>query len=201
MTVLPEFMQSLLEKVSVHIKRDLTFCQKSGERCAAVELCNDPDDFIFPFQEDNIIRCVYCHVPFHRRCFLKCKTCPSCCGADNIVVLEEHHRLGELLGVNDTKNVLQDGHLVDPSNVEVDVGTNFLVQEPVPLTLISSSSANNESSRTIARVPVGHDNMNAKQALFSSALTPKETKLVDSQVGHQDSEVLNMNPLLAPLEL
>jgi hypothetical protein len=48
--VLPEFMQSLLEKVSVHIKRDLTFCQKSGERCAAVELCNDPDDFIFPFQ-------------------------------------------------------------------------------------------------------------------------------------------------------
>jgi hypothetical protein len=24
---------------------------------------------------------------------------------------------------------------------------------------------------------------------------------VDSQVGHQDSEVLNMNPLLAPLEL
>ncbi len=140
-------------------------------------------------------------MPFHKRCFVKCKTCPSCCGADNIVVLEEHHRLGELLGVNDTKNVLQDGHLVDPSNVEVDVGTNFPVQEPVPLTLISSSSTNNESSRTIARVPVGHDNMNAKQALFSSALTPKETKLVDSQVGHQDSEVLNMNPLLAPLEL
>lgn len=47
---LPAFMNTLLEKLTAHIKRECSICHDLSESCGAGELCKDPLDIIYPFQ-------------------------------------------------------------------------------------------------------------------------------------------------------
>lgn len=49
-TGLPAFMNMILEKLTVHVKRECAICHEMGEPCGAAKLCRDPLDIIFPFQ-------------------------------------------------------------------------------------------------------------------------------------------------------
>jgi hypothetical protein len=43
-------MNTLLEKLTVHVKRECSICHEMGEPCGAAKFCRDPLDIIFPFQ-------------------------------------------------------------------------------------------------------------------------------------------------------
>lgn len=77
--VIPGLLTAIAENLKAHITKQCSFCQDTGEWCGAGILCDDPFSLIFPFQEDNVTSCRICHAPFHKKCFLKCTLCPSCC--------------------------------------------------------------------------------------------------------------------------
>lgn len=43
----------------------------------------------FLLQEDGVVRCATCRLPFHKICFTVCKTCPSCSGGQSVHILED----------------------------------------------------------------------------------------------------------------
>lgn len=93
--VLPGYMRAVLVKLSCHIRRECSACRDLGEACGAGELCDDPYDLIYPYQDKGITRCHSCHAPFHNGCFLKCKTC-SCGKGHSSQMLKDSSYIGNL---------------------------------------------------------------------------------------------------------
>ncbi|XP_024366725.1 uncharacterized protein [Physcomitrium patens] len=85
---LPTYMNTLLEKLTVHIKCECSICHEMGEPCGAGKFCRDPLDIIFPFQDDGVVRCLICQLPFHKLCFRLIKICPSCSGESSLDIAE-----------------------------------------------------------------------------------------------------------------
>ncbi|MCO5570792.1 hypothetical protein L7F22_024520 [Adiantum nelumboides] len=77
--VLPGLLTSVLKTLLLHVTKQCSVCQDSGEWCGAGILCEDPFKPIFPFNEEvNVVKCKVCNAPFHQDCFTKCSSCPSC---------------------------------------------------------------------------------------------------------------------------
>ncbi|MCO5557561.1 hypothetical protein L7F22_011127 [Adiantum nelumboides] len=77
--VLPGLLTSVLKTLMLHVTKQCSVCQDSGEWCGAGILCEDPFKPIFPFNEEvNVVKCKVCNAPFHQDCFTKCSSCPSC---------------------------------------------------------------------------------------------------------------------------
>ncbi|KAH7290680.1 hypothetical protein KP509_30G059200 [Ceratopteris richardii] len=76
--VLPGLLKMVLKTLSQHVTKQCSICQDSGEWCGAGILCKDSFQPIFPFDEENIVKCNMCNAPFHQNCFAKCSSCPSC---------------------------------------------------------------------------------------------------------------------------
>lgn len=77
--VLPGLLTNVLKTLVLHVTKQCSVCQDSGEWCGAGILCEDPFRPIFPFnEEEDAVNCKMCNAPFHQKCFVKCSSCPSC---------------------------------------------------------------------------------------------------------------------------
>eukprot|EP00250_Pteridium_aquilinum_P017676 c23733_g1_i1 orf=725-3652(+) len=77
--VLPGLLTAVLKTLMLHVTKQCSVCQDTGEWCGAGILCEDPFCPIFPFNEgENVVNCKMCNAPFHKNCFAKCSSCPSC---------------------------------------------------------------------------------------------------------------------------
>lgn len=77
--VLPGLLTSVLKTLMLHVAKQCSICQDSGEWCGAGILCKDPFQPIFPFNEEmDFVNCKVCNAPFHKDCFAKCPSCPAC---------------------------------------------------------------------------------------------------------------------------
>ncbi|KQK08264.1 uncharacterized protein LOC100824386 [Brachypodium distachyon] len=91
--VLPVKVQTISNRILVHITEQCLLCYDTGVPCAARQACDDPLALIFPFQEDEATRCGSCGSIFHKQCFRKISACP--CGKSatstgkKIVALEQ----------------------------------------------------------------------------------------------------------------
>ncbi|XP_047054172.1 uncharacterized protein LOC124660407 [Lolium rigidum] len=89
---LPVKVQTISNRILVHITEQCLVCYDAGIPCAARQACDDPLALIFPFQEDEATRCCSCGSIFHKQCFRKISDCP--CGKTantgaKIVALEQ----------------------------------------------------------------------------------------------------------------
>ncbi|XP_015688360.1 uncharacterized protein LOC102722172 isoform X2 [Oryza brachyantha] len=78
---LPVKVQTISNRILVHITEQCLVCYDSGVPCAARQACDDPLALIFPFQEDEATKCGSCGSIFHKQCFRKISTCPCGKGA------------------------------------------------------------------------------------------------------------------------
>uniref|UniRef100_A0A0D9YAC2 PX domain-containing protein n=1 Tax=Oryza glumipatula TaxID=40148 RepID=A0A0D9YAC2_9ORYZ len=90
---LPVKVQTISNRILVHITEQCLVCYDSGVPCAARQACDDPLALIFPFQEDEATKCGSCGSIFHKQCFRKISICPCGKGAASkgrkIVALEQ----------------------------------------------------------------------------------------------------------------
>ncbi|XP_050375587.1 uncharacterized protein LOC126793185 [Argentina anserina] len=97
--VLPVMVETVSRKILGHITEQCLICCDVGVPCGARQACNDPSSLIFPFQENEIVRCPSCESVFHNLCFKKLTNCP--CGeqlrADEPA--EHDRRASSLLGL------------------------------------------------------------------------------------------------------
>ncbi|GJM94170.1 hypothetical protein PR202_ga10789 [Eleusine coracana subsp. coracana] len=77
-TALPVKVQTMSNRILVHITEQCLVCYDAGVPCAARQACDDPLSLIFPFQEDEATKCGLCGSIFHKQCFRKICVCP--CG-------------------------------------------------------------------------------------------------------------------------
>ncbi|MQL96585.1 hypothetical protein Taro_029265 [Colocasia esculenta] len=75
MTALPTLVKTIQIKILDHIAQHCLICYDSGVSCAARQACEDPSSLIFPFQEDEAVRCGSCHLLFHQPCAAKMGGC------------------------------------------------------------------------------------------------------------------------------
>ncbi|KAG0558338.1 hypothetical protein KC19_10G020500 [Ceratodon purpureus] len=168
---LPAFMNTLLEKLTVHVKRECSICHEMGEPCGAAKFCRDPLDIIFPFQEDGVVRCVICQVPFHKVCFKLIKICPSCSGESSLDIVE----------------ISQTEERTSISDVDVSVLPS---KSSADASLAPDGSALVDANRqSKIKIP----------GFLSGILTPKDSGIRETNPGRQDSVVLDM--MSGPLEL
>lgn len=89
---LPVKVQTISNRILVHITEQCLVCYDAGVPCAARQACDDPLSLIFPFQEDEATKCGLCGSIFHKQCFRKISVCP-CGKASNagrkVVALEQ----------------------------------------------------------------------------------------------------------------
>uniref|UniRef100_A0A0D9V1W3 PX domain-containing protein n=1 Tax=Leersia perrieri TaxID=77586 RepID=A0A0D9V1W3_9ORYZ len=78
---LPVKVQTISNRILVHITEQCLVCYDSGVPCAARQACDDPLSLIFPFQEDEATKCGSCGSIFHKQCFRKISSCPCGKGA------------------------------------------------------------------------------------------------------------------------
>ncbi|KAF9626675.1 hypothetical protein IFM89_038770, partial [Coptis chinensis] len=76
--------ETVSTKILEHITQQCLVCCDVGIPCGARHACKDPSSLIFPFQEDEVERCRYCKVVFHKPCFSNLSHCP-CGGALKVV--------------------------------------------------------------------------------------------------------------------
>ncbi|KAF9623402.1 hypothetical protein IFM89_001948, partial [Coptis chinensis] len=81
---LPIVVETVSTKILEHITQQCLVCCDVGIPCGARHACKDPSSLIFPFQEDEVERCRYCKVVFHKPCFSNLSHCP-CGGALKVV--------------------------------------------------------------------------------------------------------------------
>ncbi|KAK1280019.1 hypothetical protein QJS04_geneDACA002798 [Acorus gramineus] len=73
---LPIMIENIASTILEHITQQCLVCYDSGIPCSARQACEDPSSLIFPFQEDEVVRCRSCNSVFHELCFGKFGGCP-----------------------------------------------------------------------------------------------------------------------------
>ncbi|KAK1322595.1 hypothetical protein QJS10_CPA03g00360 [Acorus calamus] len=73
---LPIMIENIASTILEHITQQCLVCYDSGIPCSARQACEDPSSLIFPFQEDEVVRCRSCNSVFHELCFGKLGGCP-----------------------------------------------------------------------------------------------------------------------------
>ncbi|CAM6094604.1 unnamed protein product [Calypogeia fissa] len=176
--VLPGYMQAIFLKLSVHIRRECSACRELGEACGAAELCCDPFDVIYPYQDKGITRCQLCHSPYHTGCFLKGNDCCSWRRR------QSRQTLKDLPHVSDVSYT----HLNSESDPRMTV-TSSLALGKEDLTVGSSS------------VTSGKNPVRAKRRLLTNLVGPEELQSPEFQRESRNSAVVNLSALRSPLEL
>ncbi|CAM6094123.1 unnamed protein product [Calypogeia fissa] len=176
--VLPGYMQAIFLKLSVHIRRECSACRELGQACGAGELCCDPFDVIYPYQDKGITRCQLCHSPYHTGCFLKGNDCCS-------------WRRGQ------SRQALKDLPHVS------DVSYTHLNSEFDPRMSATSSLALGNEDLTVgsSSVTSGKNPVKPKRRLLTNLVGPEELQSPEFQRESRNSAVVNLSALRSPLEL
>ncbi|GLJ06191.1 hypothetical protein SUGI_0033090 [Cryptomeria japonica] len=66
---LPILMEDVLKKMHIHITQLCSICYSEGKPCGAGLRCLIPSSHVFPFQEEDVIRCHSCGLLYHQFCF------------------------------------------------------------------------------------------------------------------------------------
>ncbi|KAK4750394.1 hypothetical protein SAY87_003876 [Trapa incisa] len=75
-SALPTMLETFSRKILEHITEQCLICCDVGIPCSAKQACFDPSSLIFPFQEDEVERCRFCKLVFHKQCFKRLEKCP-----------------------------------------------------------------------------------------------------------------------------
>ncbi|KAH7650889.1 Multiheme cytochromes domain-containing protein [Dioscorea alata] len=98
---LPVVVETISSKIFEHITQQCLVCCDAGVPCAARQSCDDPSSFIFPFQDDEAMRCRLCGSIFHKPCFRKLDGCS--CGKP-LRAGNSEDSTGQVIHVNDTES-------------------------------------------------------------------------------------------------
>lgn len=106
---LPSLMETLCQKIYVHITQQCSICREVGELCGAHLKCEKRSSLIFPFQDGEVMRCESCGSVFHRSCFRKSGGCP-CSLSDHT---NDDHATSPLCDELDVKPYIQNDSISD----------------------------------------------------------------------------------------